>query len=38
MRTCWRVAAVAFMSFSMTSVAIFADENEKHEPEIDMFA
>ena len=38
MRTCWRVAAVAFMSFSMISVAVFADENERHEPEIDMFA
>jgi len=26
------------MSFSMTSVAVFADETERHEPEIDMFA
>jgi hypothetical protein len=25
------------MSFSMTSVAVFADENERHGPEIDMF-
>jgi len=37
MRVCWRVAAVAFMSFSMISFAVFADENERHEPEIDMF-
>jgi len=38
MRTCWRVAAVVLMSFSMTSVAVFADETERHGPEIDMFA
>jgi hypothetical protein len=38
MRICWRVAAVAFMSFSITSVALFADEVERHEPDIDMFA
>ena len=37
MRTCWRLTTVAFMSFSMTSVAVFADENERHGPEIDMF-
>jgi hypothetical protein len=38
MRTCWRVTAFAVMSFSMTSAAVFADETERHEPEIDMFA
>jgi hypothetical protein len=38
MRICWRVAAVAFMSFSVTSVTVFAGETERHEPEIDMFA
>ncbi len=38
MRICWRVAAVAFMSFSVTSVAVFADETERHGPAIDMFA
>jgi hypothetical protein len=38
MRTCWRGAAVAFMCFSMSSVGVFADETERHEPEIDMFA
>jgi hypothetical protein len=38
MRICWRLAAVAFMYFSVTSVAVFADETERHGPEIDMFA
>jgi hypothetical protein len=38
MRICWRVAAVALMSFSTTLVAVLADENERHGPEIDMFA
>lgn len=38
MRIRWRVAAVVFMSFSVTSVAVFADETEWHGPEIDMFA
>jgi hypothetical protein len=38
MRICWRVAAVAFTSFSVTSVAVFADETERHGPAIDMFA
>jgi hypothetical protein len=38
MHTCWRVAAVAFMSFSMASVTVLADETERHGPEIDMFA
>ena len=36
MRICWRVAAVAFMCFSIGSVALFADE--RHGPEIDLFA
>jgi len=35
---CWRVAAVAFISFPIASVALLADEVERHEPEIDMFA
>jgi hypothetical protein len=34
----WRVAAVALMSFSMSPVAVLADENERQGPEIDMFA
>jgi len=38
MRICWLVAAVAFMSFSMTSVALFADDIERQGPEIDLFA
>jgi len=38
MRTCCWVAAAAFMSFSMRSAAVFANEIERHEPEIDMFA
>jgi hypothetical protein len=38
MRIRWRVAAIAFMSFSISSVAVSADENERHGPEIDMFA
>ena len=38
MRICWRVVAFAFMSFSITSVAVFADVVGRHEPEIDMFA
>lgn len=38
MRICWRMAAVAFLSFSITSVARSADEVEGHGPEIDMFA
>jgi len=33
MRTCWRVVAVALISFLIASVALLADE-----PEIDMFA
>jgi len=38
MRVYWRVAAVAFLSFSVTSAAVLADEIERHGPEIDMFA
>ena len=38
MRIIWRAIAVAFMSFSVTSVASGAGEVERHEPEIDMFA
>ena len=39
MRIRWRrLAAVAFMSFSIHSVALRADENERHGPEIDIFA
>jgi hypothetical protein len=38
MRICWRVVAAAFISFPIASVALVADEVERHEPEIDMFA
>jgi hypothetical protein len=38
MRIFWRAVAVAFMSFSVTSVAFGAGEAERYEPEIDMFA
>jgi hypothetical protein len=38
MRIYWRAAAVALMSFSFPSEASLADEIERHEPEIDMFA
>jgi hypothetical protein len=38
MRIRWRVAAVALMSFSVVSPALLADEVERHEPEIDVFA
>jgi hypothetical protein len=38
MRVCWRVAAIASMCFSMTDIAVCADENERPGPEIDMFA
>jgi hypothetical protein len=38
MRNCWRATAAAFISFSMTAVAVLADETERHEPEIDLFA
>jgi hypothetical protein len=38
MRICWRVTAVALMLFSVVSPALPADEIERHEPEIDVFA
>jgi hypothetical protein len=38
MRICWQVAAAAFMSCSMASATLLADEIERHEPEIDVFA
>lgn len=38
MRICWQVAAAAFMSCSIASTALFADEIERHEPEVDVFA
>ena len=38
MRISWRVAAVAFLSISIGSVALFADEVRRHGPELDMFA
>jgi hypothetical protein len=38
MRVCWRAIAVAFISFSTTSGTLVADEGERHEPDIDMFA
>lgn len=38
MRICWRIAAVAFASFSVVSSAVFADEAERRGPEIDVFA
>src|SRR5580692_6913618 len=38
MRVCWRVAAVAFISFLAGSGPLIADETERHEPDVDMFA
>jgi hypothetical protein len=38
MRICWRVVAVAFICFPISSFALLAEEVERHEPEIDMFA
>jgi hypothetical protein len=38
MRICWRVVAVAFICFPIASVALLAEEVERHEPEIDLFA
>jgi hypothetical protein len=38
MRACWRVAAVASVFFLTGSGPIVADETERHEPDIDMFA
>jgi hypothetical protein len=38
MRICRRVVAVAFISFLTGSGPLVADETERHEPDIDMFA
>jgi hypothetical protein len=38
MRACWRVVAVAFIFFLTISTPIIADETERHEPDVDMFA
>ena len=38
MRICWRVIAVASISFSIGSVVLVAEATERHEPEIDIFA
>ena len=38
MRVCWRVAAIAFIFLLTGSGSIVADETERHEPDVDMFA
>jgi hypothetical protein len=38
MRICWRTIAAAFISLVPASGALFADETERHEPDIDMYA
>jgi hypothetical protein len=38
MRICWRVVAVAFIFLSAGSGPILAEEAERHEPDVDMFA
>ena len=38
MRVCWRVVAVAFICFATGSGPLVADETERHEPDVDMFA
>jgi len=38
MRTCWRAIAAAFISLLTASSALIADETERHEPDIDMYA
>jgi len=38
MRICWRAIAVAFICFPIASVALFADEVGRRDPEIDLFA
>ena len=38
MRICWRVIAVASISLLTASGALVAEETERHEPDIDMFA
>src|SRR5580692_10842411 len=38
MRICWRAIAAAFISLLTASSALIADETERHEPDIDMYA
>jgi hypothetical protein len=38
MRICWRVIAAAFIPLLTASSALVADEIERHEPDIDMYA
>jgi hypothetical protein len=38
MRVCWRAVAVAFIFVLTGSGPVVADETERHEPDIDMFA
>ena len=38
MRICWRAIAVAFICLVTASSALVADESERHEPDVDMFA
>ena len=38
MRVCWRLVAVAFIFFLTGPGPLVADETERHEPDVDMFA
>jgi hypothetical protein len=38
MRVCWRVVAIAFIAFSTVPGVLLADDTERREPDIDMFA
>lgn len=38
MRACWRVVAVALIFVLTGSGPLVADETERHEPDVDMFA
>jgi hypothetical protein len=38
MRICWRAIAAAFISLLTASSTLIADETERHEPDIDMYA
>jgi hypothetical protein len=38
MRICWRAIAAAFISLLTVSSALIAEEIERHEPDIDMYA
>jgi hypothetical protein len=38
MRICWRAIAAAFISLLTASSTLLADETERHEPDIDMYA